>query len=41
MSLSVANGDNGFPFCKIVSGSYVNPDDCGARERRTNANVRL
>ncbi len=28
--LSVANGDNGFPFCKRVNGSYVNPADCGA-----------
>jgi hypothetical protein len=28
--LSVANGDNGFPFCKIVNGSKVNSADCGA-----------
>ena len=28
--LSVANGDNGFPFCKIVNGSGVNSADCGA-----------
>ncbi len=30
VTLSIANGDNGFPFCKIVNGSKVNPDDCGA-----------
>jgi hypothetical protein len=28
--LSVANGDNGFPFCKIVNGGKVNSADCGA-----------
>jgi hypothetical protein len=28
--LSVAGGDNGFPFCTIVNGSKVNSDDCGA-----------
>lgn len=28
--LSVANGDNGFPFCKRVNGDYVNSADCGA-----------
>ena len=28
--LSVANGDNNFPFCKIVNGSSVNSADCGA-----------
>jgi hypothetical protein len=28
--LSVANGDNNFPFCKIVNGSKVNSADCGA-----------
>ena len=28
--LSVANGDNNFPFCKRVNGSYVNSADCGA-----------
>lgn len=28
--LSVANGDNGFPFCKVVNGSYANSADCGA-----------
>ncbi len=30
VTLSVANGDNGFPFCKIVNGSKVNSADCGA-----------
>ncbi len=30
LTLSVAGGDNGFPFCKIVDGSYVNSADCGA-----------
>jgi hypothetical protein len=30
LTLSVANGDNAFPFCKKVGGSYVNSDDCGA-----------
>lgn len=28
--LSVANGDNNFPFCKIVNGTYLNSADCGA-----------
>jgi hypothetical protein len=28
--LSVANGDNNFPFCKIVNGNRVNSADCGA-----------
>jgi hypothetical protein len=28
--LSVANGDNQFPFCKMVNGSYLNSADCGA-----------
>jgi hypothetical protein len=28
--LSVANGDSGLPFCKIVDGSKVNSADCGA-----------
>ena len=28
--LSIANGDNNFPFCKIVNGSKVNSADCGA-----------
>jgi hypothetical protein len=30
VTLSIANGDNGFPFCKIVNGSKVNSVDCGA-----------
>ena len=28
--LSVAGGDSGFPFCKVVNGSYANGADCGA-----------
>jgi hypothetical protein len=28
--LSVANGDQNFPFCKVVNGSYVNSADCAA-----------
>ncbi len=28
--LTVTGGDNGFPFCKMVNGSYVNSADCGA-----------
>ena len=28
--LSVANGDNNFPLCKWVDGSYLNSADCGA-----------
>jgi hypothetical protein len=28
--LSVAGGDNGFPFCKVVNGGYANSADCGA-----------
>jgi hypothetical protein len=30
VTLSIANGDNGFPFCKIVNGSKANNADCGA-----------
>ncbi|AFM19622.1 hypothetical protein Mycch_4929 [Mycolicibacterium chubuense NBB4] len=30
LTLSIANGDNGFAFCKIVNGGYANSDDCGA-----------
>jgi hypothetical protein len=30
MHLSIAGGDNGFPFCKIVNGSPANSADCGA-----------
>lgn len=30
MLFSMANGDNNFPFCKMVNGSYVNSADCGA-----------
>jgi len=30
MAFSAGGGDNDFPFCKIVNGSKVNPDDCGA-----------
>ena len=30
VTLSIANGDNGFPFCKIDNSSYVNTADCGA-----------
>jgi hypothetical protein len=28
--LSLANGDNNFPFCKIINGAYRNSADCGA-----------
>lgn len=28
--LTVANGDTGFPFCKIINGNYLNSADCGA-----------
>jgi hypothetical protein len=28
--LWVANGDQGFPFCKMVNGNKVNSADCGA-----------
>jgi hypothetical protein len=28
--VSVANGDQQFPFCKWVNGSYLNSSDCGA-----------
>lgn len=27
--LSVANGDTGFPFCKVVNGNKLNSADCG------------
>lgn len=27
---SWANGDEGFPFCKVANGSYLNSADCGA-----------
>ena len=27
--LSIANGDQQFPFCKMVSGTYLNSSDCG------------
>jgi len=27
---SIANGDQQFPFCKMVNGSYANQFDCGA-----------
>jgi hypothetical protein len=30
LQLSVANGDQGFPFCKVVNGSDLNSYDCGA-----------
>jgi hypothetical protein len=30
LTLSIANGDNGFPFCKRVNGAYLNSADCGA-----------
>jgi len=30
MNFSAGGGDTNFPFCKIVNGSKVNPDDCGA-----------
>jgi hypothetical protein len=30
LTLSVAGGDNGFPFCKMVNGSSLNSFDCGA-----------
>jgi hypothetical protein len=28
--LTIMGGDNRFPFCKIVNGSKLNSDDCGA-----------
>ena len=28
--LTVSGGDNQFPFCKMVNGSYLNSADCGA-----------
>jgi hypothetical protein len=30
MLFSMGGGDQGFPFCKVVGGSYVNSADCGA-----------
>jgi hypothetical protein len=30
MQMSIAGGDNGWPFCKSVNGNYVNHADCGA-----------
>jgi hypothetical protein len=30
MNFSAGGGDTNVPFCKIVNGSKVNPDDCGA-----------
>lgn len=30
LTLSVAGGDDGFPFCKIVDGRKLNPANCGA-----------
>jgi hypothetical protein len=30
VALWVANGDQGFPFCKMVNGNKVNSADCGA-----------
>ncbi len=30
MLFGMANGDQQFPFCKVVNGSKANPDDCGA-----------
>jgi hypothetical protein len=30
LTLSIAGGDNNFPFCKIVNGRYVNDENCGA-----------
>lgn len=30
MLFGAANGDQQFPFCKIVNGNRLNPDDCGA-----------
>jgi hypothetical protein len=30
MLFSTGGGDNGFPFCKVVGGSAVNRNDCGA-----------
>jgi hypothetical protein len=30
LKLSMANGDQQFPFCKVVNGYKVNSDDCGA-----------
>jgi hypothetical protein len=30
LTLSIAGGDNGFPFCKVVNGGYANSADCGA-----------
>ena len=30
MLFSMGGGDQGFPFCKVVAGSYVNSADCGA-----------
>ena len=30
MNFSAGGGDTNFPFCKIVNGSKVNADDCGA-----------
>ncbi|MBV9320653.1 MAG: hypothetical protein JO106_12220 [Mycobacterium sp.] len=30
LTLSVAGADQGFPFCKMVSGNKVNSADCGA-----------
>lgn len=30
LTLSVANGDNNFPFCKMVDGAYLNSANCGA-----------
>ncbi|MGA9678278.1 MAG: hypothetical protein WBR28_24485 [Mycobacterium sp.] len=30
LTLSIAGGDNNFPFCKRVDGGYANSADCGA-----------
>jgi hypothetical protein len=30
MLFSMGGGDQNFPFCKIVGGSYANSADCGA-----------
>jgi hypothetical protein len=30
LTLSIAGGDDNFPFCKIVDGKKVNPANCGA-----------
>jgi hypothetical protein len=30
LTLSIAGGDNNFPFCKIVNGTKANSADCGA-----------